>query len=144
MKKQITTIVATVSLFAILTAIGIAAGLSQTITANIPFDFTVSGKTLPAGNYTVTKGASQGVLILRNFEKGEAVGVIARSAGNDANGKANLTFRRYGNQHFLAGVLDGINASEIPTSKAERKAARGNNNLAIAPEVVTIRATAGQ
>ncbi|MBL8191831.1 MAG: hypothetical protein JNK38_27715, partial [Acidobacteria bacterium] len=64
MKKQITTIVATLSLIVTLTALGIAAGLTTKVTADIPFDFNVGGKTLPAGKYTVAKGTTQGLLII--------------------------------------------------------------------------------
>ncbi|MEK7830915.1 MAG: hypothetical protein AAB401_07510 [Acidobacteriota bacterium] len=146
MRKQITTIVVTLSLIATLTALGIAAGLGTTVIANIPFDFNVSGKTLPAGKYTVSKGATQGVLIIQNAEKGTSAVTIGRGADSKNDGKASLGFRRYGNQYFLASVTDGNKASEMPVTKAERNAARGNNNLAmeIKPELVTVSATAGQ
>ena len=145
MKKQITTIVATLSLIVALTALGIA-GLGTTVTAHIPFDFTVNGKTLPAGKYRVMKGASQGTLIIKNAEKSASAVSIANNADGKMDGKAKLEFRRYGNRYFLARVTDGSNASELPVTKAERKVARGTDNLAmeIKPEMVAVGATAGQ
>ncbi len=145
MKKQITTIVATLSLIVTLTALGIAAGSGIALTANIPFDFTVNGKTLPAGQYNVTTGSAQGTLMVRNADTREAAVVIVNNASTDQDGKAMLKFHRYGAQRFLASVSDGNNASEIPVTKAERKA-RSGDHLAIElkPEIETVSATIGQ
>lgn len=147
MKKQITTIVTMLSLISVLTALGIAAGLARSITANIPFNFTVSGKTLPAGKYDVTNGTTQGMLILRNAESHEAVAVITQRADDKMDEKAILVFRRYGNQHFLASISDGYKTRELLVTKAERNAARGGDHLAMndsKPELVSISATADQ
>lgn len=145
MKKQITTIVATLSLFVALTVIGIA-GLGSAVRANIPFDFTIAGKTLPAGQYTMMRGTGQGTLLIRNTEKGWAAATIAQDGNVKDDGKAVLQFHRYGDQYFLATVSDGNTASELPMTKAERKAARGKDNLAVneKPEIVTVNATVGQ
>ncbi len=146
MKKQITTIVATITLIATLTIAGIA-GLGTTITANIPFEFTVNGKTLPAGNYLVKKGSTSATLIIQNAEKKTAAAAIVRDAENGKSGKASLSFRRYGNQYFWAGVSDGNAASELPVSQAERRAARGKDHLAVnetKPDIVIINANVGQ
>jgi hypothetical protein len=45
--------------------------LGGVVTANIPFDFTVNGRTLPAGKYEVTSGTTPGMLIIRNAESHE-------------------------------------------------------------------------
>lgn len=147
MKKQITTTVATLSLFIALAAIGFAAGLGTKLTVKVPFDFTVNGKTLAAGNYVVTNGASASTLIIRNEETGDSAGVIVRNEDAGKAGQAQLIFRRYGNQHFLTTVTDGQKALELPKSSAERKAARGTDNLAnneLEPEIVRVNAAAGQ
>ncbi len=146
MKKQITTIVATVSLIVTLTAIGIA-GLVSNVTANIPFDFAIGGKTLPAGKYTVMKGTAQDMLIIQSADKKASAGVITQSGDAKTKGKASLEFHRYGNQYFLAAVSDGIKVGELPMTNAERKAARGKDNLAVnetKPETVIVNAAVGQ
>lgn len=147
MKKQLLAIVATLSIVITLTVTGLA-GLNTAVTANIPFDFMVSGKTLPAGNYTVSPGTSKGTLTIRSKDSRVAIGVIAMEATDKSKAKARLVFRRYGNQHFLAQVYDGISGSgqELPKSKAEREAAKPDH-LALknaAPEIVTVSAQAGQ
>lgn len=147
MNKRISTIVATFSLIVILTALGIAAGLGRSVTANIPFEFTVSGKTLPAGKYDVTNGTTQAMLIIRNAVSGKAAAVITQKAEGKMDDKARLAFRRYGNQYFLASISDGYNARELPVTKAERNAARSGDHLAMngaKPEIVSVSATAGQ
>ncbi len=148
MKKQITTTVATLSLIAVLTAIGFA-GLSTKLTADIPFDFNVGGKTMPAGKYTLTPGPGQNTVIVRNAENNATASIIVQNVNGKKNAKANVTFRRYGNQSFLAGMYDGLGGSgqELPKSKAERRAAQGKDNLAMKsaePEIVTIGVTVGQ
>ncbi|MBL8187297.1 MAG: hypothetical protein JNK38_04785 [Acidobacteria bacterium] len=146
MKKQITTIVATLSLFIAMAAIGFA-GLGTKLTADIPFDFAVNGKTLAAGKYDVTNGAAPGSLIIRNQDTKAAATVLVRKEDAKQIGKALLTFRRYGAQYFLGSVNDGQHVSEVSKSNAERKAARGADNLAnneLKPEIVTINATVGQ
>ncbi|MGE0882987.1 MAG: hypothetical protein AB7P14_05555 [Blastocatellales bacterium] len=147
MKKQITATVATLSFIVVLTTIGFA-GLGATLNAKVPFDFMVNGKTMPAGEYTLTPGAAPYTLIIRNVEKGDAAITIVRKGNDGMNQHANLTFRRYGNQSFLAATNDGWGGSqELPVSKAEQKAARGKDNLAmkdVTPEIITIGATIGQ
>lgn len=147
MKKQLLAIVATLSIVITLTVTGLAS-LNTKITAKIPFDFMVSGKTLPAGSYTVSPGAIKGTLTIRNNDNRAVVSVIAMEAADKGKGKARLVFRRYGNQHFLARVYDGIsgNGQELPKSKAERAAAKPDH-LALrdaAPATITINAQAGQ
>jgi hypothetical protein len=145
MKKQMIAIVATFSLLVVLTALGIAANLSGFVTTRIPFDFTVNGKTLPAGKYDVTIGTTPGMLIIRNAESRQAVVVITQTADDKMDEKARLVFHRYGKEHFLASISDGNKTRELPKTKAERKAARGDYlAMDVKPEIVSVAATAGQ
>ena len=77
MRKQILNVVVTLSVIATL-SIAVFAALNNKITANVQFDFTVNGKTLPAGQYTVEQGKIQNLLMIRNSETNQAIGV-ARS-----------------------------------------------------------------
>jgi hypothetical protein len=79
-----------------LTATAVSA---ETLKAEIPFAFQVSGKVLPAGTYTVdsSKLRSTGIVPLRSTETNDAV-LVSRIAANDpkaewrADGKARLVF----------------------------------------------------
>lgn len=148
MKKQLLAIVATLSIATTLTVTGLA-GLSTKVTANIPFDFMVSGKTLPAGSYTVVRGTTRNTLVIRNQANSVAIIAITMEA-TDKTKAPRLVFRRYGNQRFLAQIYDGYGGEgqELLESKAERKAAKaGHDQLALqdaAPEFIVIGAQAGQ
>jgi hypothetical protein len=149
MKKQLLAIVATLSIVITLTVTGLAS-LSTKVTANIPFDFMVSGKTLPAGTYTVVQGSTKNTLVIRSRENSVAIGAITMEATDKSKAKARLVFRRYGNQRFLAQVFDGYSGEgqELPKSKAEREAAKAaHDHLAQqgnTPEIITLFAQAGQ
>ena len=59
-----------IALFAManLALAGNAFAQAHAVKANIPFDFTVSDRLLPAGNYTI-KAESHNVIVLRNLDK---------------------------------------------------------------------------
>ena len=112
---------------------------------DIPFDFAVSGKTLPAGDYYLqrsTEGA-QVVTQLRSRDKDN--GVYLRQThpvqGNEIQADSKLVFNKYGNQYFLSQVwISGRSSgAELTRSTRERllqhEMAKGrkpeNINLAI-------------
>jgi len=114
---------------------------------NIPFDFSVANRTLPAGEYTVTERNSVGqTTIVRNDAGSAAACAIGRSlpAKTEAN-KPMLVFRRYGNQYFLAQVVHAgwVDGQELVQTRTERKAMKEQSNRHLAqadakPELVTI------
>ena len=65
----------------------------------IPFDFTVQGKQLPAGTYRLQKGTSAGFSALVNLRTGRSVQLL-RSAGSDT-GKARLVFEHHKDGYVL-------------------------------------------
>jgi hypothetical protein len=145
MRKQILNVVVTLSVITILSVAAVA-GLSLKLEANIPFDFMVNGKTLPAGHYTVEQGSTQNVLVIRNWETNQAAGAITQRCEVGADSQPQLIFRRYGDQYFLAKVL-GDTGAELMKSKAEREAAKARrDNLAMnaEPEIVKVSAQIGQ
>ena len=145
MKKHILGVVVTLSVIATL-SIAVFAALNNKITANVPFDFMVNGKTLPAGHYTVESGSIQSVLVIRSWETKQAASAVTQSCEVGAGSKPQLIFRRYGDQYFLAKVI-GDTGAELPKSKAEREAAKaGRDNLAMnaEPEIVKVSAQIGQ
>jgi hypothetical protein len=130
--KLLANSIAACSLIAAL-AISLAAPVSaQTLTlhANIPFDFVVAGRTVPAGDYWVGPAANnKSVVLVRNVSSGTAALAITFSAPAERPGdraKAWLVFHRYGGDYFLAGIWDGYKAigSTIPMSSAERERAK--------------------
>ena len=78
MKKQLVSILATSNLFLMLAVTSAFAGSSTPTETEMPFDFTVASKTLPAGTYTVTE-EMHGVLRIRSLDHRTSVAVLARS-----------------------------------------------------------------
>jgi hypothetical protein len=145
MRKQILNVAVTLSVIGAL-SIAVFAALNNKITANVPFDFTVGGTTLPAGHYTVEQGSAQNMLVIRNWETKQSIGVIAQRLEVERGSKPQLIFRRYGDQYFLAQVIGDARGAELMKSKAEREAAKaGRDNLAMnaEPEIVKVSAQIG-
>jgi hypothetical protein len=124
-------------------AVSTKAQTSYGVRANVPFDFTVGDKTLPAGRIAARGGTDSLILSISNLDKGPHEFRIARrlpGAGRSDRGK--LIFRRHGNQYFLAQVwIRGNSGWEIFKSKSE-KAIEREMRLArnSKPELVTVLA----
>ena len=95
------------------------------IRGDIPFDFTVVDKTLPAGNYDVKNLVATGVgfLHIRGTENQEQAGFYAIAVEKTGKlGKPMFVFRRYGDKYFLAEVWTGVSTGrELPKSYQERQ-----------------------
>ena len=86
---------------------GSALAQDHTVKASVPFNFTVNGRTLPAGDYTlVTENNTPRMLTISDREKGVALMAIT-VPDNEASADNKLIFHHYGNQYFL---------SEMPTA----------------------------
>jgi hypothetical protein len=149
MKRLIVSFVATLSIVIGLSVAGFAA-LSARVDANIPFDFMIGNKRLPAGKYLIQRGSTTGTSVIRGLENKKVATFMTIKGNQNSEQKTKLIFHRYGDQYFLAQVWEGVNNTvvEIPKSKAERKAAKAADHdltqNAIEPEVVTVIAQVGQ
>jgi len=123
----------------IITAVIAASAFAQSarVTAAIPFDFYVSDRLLPAGNYTVD--AQSGALRLSDG-RGNSVFVMTTAlTENRAIDSSRLVFRRYGGSSFLATVYwQGYKSGrEVASSKMEKKLAQ--NTPALSPLAVQLK-----
>ena len=147
MKKQILNVAVAVSLIATISLVGFA-GVGARLKANIPFDFMVNGKQLSAGSYDIQTGVIQGVIVLSSWETKKSAAAQAHTTVIRAGSEPVLVFRKYGSQYFLAKVVSGSTAMELPKTKSERNAAKSESNrLAlndVEPEIVTVSVNAGQ
>jgi hypothetical protein len=72
---------------------------------NIPFEFTVGGMHLPAGEYTLLHIGGSNTIMLRNAEgHGEALVRVSVSQVNPEDAATMLTFTKYGNKVFLSQI----------------------------------------
>jgi len=122
MKNNALRILAVLGLAAVMAA---PAAFAQ-LTVNVPFDFTVSSKTLPAGQYEIAPTTSQRVLRIRHAD-GRGVALVSPlfSTGQNSKDEMKLVFHRYGNRYFLSQVWGIVpcSMSELAISKAEKEAA---------------------
>ena len=118
-----------------------ASAFAQTISlkANIPFNFVVNGKTLPAGEYTVKTMGSERTLSIRDSSQTATSLVLANACESmQPADRTKLVFHRYGDSYFLTKVWISGNTSghEIPASKQEAELAARYSG----PEVVAVAA----
>ena len=97
---------------------------STGVRANVPFDFTVGNRLLPAGTYTI-KERSDHVILIQNHDKPIAALSLVNGDSNRSPNGGKLMFHRYGSQYFLSEILcDWANMNlQVPTSKTEKKTA---------------------
>src|ERR1700684_4128171 len=97
---------------------------SNGVRANVPFDFTVGDKLLPAGTYTI-KEQSDHLIVIKNHDKPIAAISLVKGDGNRSPNGGTLKFHRYGSQYFLSEILcDQASMNlQVPTSKTEKSTA---------------------
>ena len=104
---------------AMVTAVVTAHGQSNTVRANVPFEFVVGATTLPAGEYTVGSLTSDTLKIASMDAKEVALRLTRTTDGKTDHAK--LVFHRYGDRYFLAEVWSSYNEGrELYISKEER------------------------
>jgi hypothetical protein len=91
------------------------------ILVNIPYQFVVAGKTLPAGTYRVNRlsDADHETLILSSFESRARVMVLSTSVESTQADKPEVSFEQVGGQHFLSKIETADHLFTIPVSRSE-------------------------
>jgi hypothetical protein len=112
----------------ILVAVTVLLGLGVTAKAessplvivNLPFDFVVRGKTLPAGTYTVTRlsYAALDGLILTNRANGTGVFLLANEVEGASSYRPHVSFKQVGEQYFLSAIQSADDFYNIPLPRA--------------------------
>jgi len=103
-------------------ATGAALAGDRAIQANVPFDFAVGDRLLPAGTYTIAS-LNSGVIVIQSRDHQISLMAITSPDSNESVHGGKLVFDKYGDQYFLSEVLcptAAINAA-LPKSKLEKK-----------------------
>jgi len=90
------------------------------IVVNIPYEFVVSGKTLPAGTYRVNRISDNNErgLLISSFENGAAVMVFSSEVADKTRPEQpSLTFEQVGDQHLLSKIQTAEHVFTIPVPK---------------------------
>ncbi len=93
------------------------------VQATVPFDFTVGGRLLPSGTYTITPVMSR---VIEIQDRNEHVSIFTPTTDDSkkSQGNGKLVFKRYGGQYFLSEILcepASLNVRLI-SSKSEKRA----------------------
>jgi hypothetical protein len=139
MKKQIIkgfTMLMLIIALAFVTAVVSANGQSQRATANIPFEFIVGDKSLPAGNYALgALNSSSDVLKVSSADAKEAAMRLTMPLDGKSK-SAKLVFHRYGERNFLAEIWTGPDGDG-------RSVVKGHKERAIEKEMSRIASLGG-
>jgi hypothetical protein len=92
-------------------------------TLKVPFSFTVSGKTMPAGTYTVQETTFHNMVIFRNRDASKSFSYTLQP-GDDAPsaGHVVLKFDAAGDRHALRAIQFGSRT----TARLDNRSAPGN------------------
>jgi hypothetical protein len=117
MKKKIASIVLTLTG---LLGLGVSARATTQveIVVTLPFEFVVSGKTLPAGTYKVSQifdDKLEGLLLSNGHS---SVFVYPITVGSASSDKPQVSFDRVGEQLFLSGIRTASDVYSIPVPRA--------------------------
>jgi hypothetical protein len=97
-----------------------------TVIANIPFDFIVAGKSMPAGTYTVARTSSGSELLVSNRNAGAFV--IPIMFDNSPNLDPVLTFDKVSESYVLRQVNTPIGAFTLDTRSEEATLAQSKQH----------------
>ena len=121
MKRHSLRILMAVLGFAVLGGTVKAQVLDQ-IVVNVPFEFVVGGKTLPAGAYRANRVSTTGErsegLVLSSLDNRAGVIVLPIEVEDARGDKPQLTFERVGDQHFLSKIETADSVYNIQVSRS--------------------------
>jgi len=123
MKKQLLVVLS----LGLLLATASAYAQEELVVANVPFDFTINGKTLPAGEYVISPvGVSTNVVSINSRGQHIAMlGMPVRCEASEASAKTKLVFNHRGSRYFLKQIwVRGYKAGrEFPQGALESELA---------------------
>ena len=129
--------IAAIALLAIATSMtaGNASAQSAVLKVDVPFDFSISNTSLPAGSYTLGfDPAHPNVLLIEDRAKSVRARAFVERGLIDRGTLHTVTFHRYRGQYFLSEIhlnsaLEGV---LLPETKVERQAVRSNQTEELA------------
>jgi hypothetical protein len=88
------------------------------LVVNVPYDFVVEGKTLPAGSYTVRRISDTDVneLSITSFENRTGALLISTEVSEAREYKPTLSFEHVGDQYILTKIETAEHVFTIPVS----------------------------
>jgi hypothetical protein len=90
------------------------------VVVDVPYEFVVSGKTLPAGTYRLNRVdiAGNRELLLRSVENAEGVLVVPGDVEDARDDKPSFRFQEIGGEHFLTQIETVEHVFALQVSKS--------------------------
>jgi len=110
----------------LLLAVSAAQAQEPRVKANIPFDFVVGDRVMPAGEYTVSQVSNAAIAILSEDRKSTAMTVTSACASASPSKSTKLVFHALGGRYFLSQIWTAgyIQGRQLRESKAEIELAK--------------------
>jgi len=148
MRKQIfkaATMFVGIMALAFASAVAASAQNQRSLVVNIPFEFSVKGKTLPAGEYIVSRSAGADQTSLKIERRDGGIGAVVLTMlidSREIQEQSRLLFSRYGEQYFLSQVwiAGDDQGRKLFKTKRERSLEVELAGNKAAPELVAITA----
>jgi len=135
MKKQLFALLSLGLLLATTSAYAQTMAYAVNLKVNVPFNFVVTGETLPGGEYTIRSEP--------NIEHALSINAAGRNSrvflanpcltvkGRKPSDQVKLVFHRYGHQYFLSEIWMVGNSvgQQLPKSRRELEMAQNNNTF---------------
>ena len=99
---------------------GIAQAQNRGVRANIPFDFVIAGKHLPAGEYQFLTQSNQAFLI-RNINQPIAVLSMSLRTDSARPNSSYVVFNKYGDSYFLSEIHSSAIAVDAGFSQSKQE-----------------------
>jgi hypothetical protein len=122
MKKQFAAIIVSIAAVLVLTAVSAKAQSRQTMNIDIPFTFTISGKTYGAGKYTIGQfnPAEPGMLILKKKDSGVRKIFLTQNVKSKTGVEtARVVFSKAGDSYSLSEIWSGGMEDGLQTINSE-------------------------
>lgn len=145
MKKKVFSVMATCCLLTLVATTAHAQLPGTALRASIPFDFSVKGKILPAGDYEIRRISDEpdGLVISSLSDKHERALFETNTVDAPRTARrSEVVFHRYGDSYFLSEVFagDGEKGRELPVSRQERTLRREMVSNKTKPQTVALAA----
>jgi len=106
----------------VIAALAASASFAETYYFNVPFNFVVENRAVPAGQYVLDSAAVSGALLIRSDDRKSIFAVTGASMTSENGGQTGrLVFHRYGNRYFLEQVWTRGGAGHQLLQSAEER-----------------------
>lgn len=112
------TVVSALRVLALAAAGTMIAAADQPLRFDIPFDFVVNGKTLPAGEYFISDSLGSGIVYVRAAKGAHTAMALTNNQNPATDDKAEAAFLNVGGTHYLKNVTHSGLARELPKTPA--------------------------